>query len=60
MKNSIEEPFEITIKSHGATVTYKLERSDIDIEKLIDAFVSVAMASGWSKELLQEYIDVQI
>ncbi len=60
MKNSIEEPFEIIIKSHGKTVTYRLERSDLHIEELIEAFVAVSMADGWSKELLQKYIGIEI
>ena len=56
MKDSITNPFKITIESHGIKVTYELPHSGIDTDDLRHALRGVLLASGWCNATVTEIL----
>ena len=52
-----KHPIRLTLESHGNKVTIERPQSDIDIHEMIEMIKVVLYASGWDKELVDNYIE---
>lgn len=59
MKQTMKQPFRITIEHYDTKVTVEKDHSDLDIHEVAELVATALVAIGYSEKLVEQVINVE-
>lgn len=59
MKQTMKQPFRVTIEHYDTKVIVEKDRSDLDIHEVAELLAAALMAAGYAEKTVQEIINVE-